>query len=304
MDDKSDYQFERWIETLPFPLASILWESLSTSKPDLKVKYLLQFFEALSEFNVLLILSGLIKNERFFNREFYRCTQYNPKFKNWFYSPSFGNWNFFGQCLGRNIQYILRKQYKRNQLLDIFGNAELDFLNIISSYELSEILSEVNKYRNSWEAHGPVVSPPKYENRFKILRNSISKLYNCFGNIFENNILVLPLNNTYSEGIYHYTVKKFMGSRNRFKSIEVNTRTPMDAENIYLLMGNRQKPIELLPLIKFYKNTCYFYNSSVKDEFKSQFVSYHNKESPEIFCPVERLDDFYSIFEREDYRRY
>lgn len=305
LDDNSEYQFERWVESLPYPLASILWESFSTSRQDLKVKYLLHFFEALSEFNVILMLSGLISDERFFNSEFYRCTQPNPKFKNWFYSPSFGNWNFFGQCLGRNIQYILRKLYKRNQLLEIFGNSEPEFLNTISSNELYEVLAEVNRYRNSWEAHGPVVSSQEYENRYKILRNSISKLYKCIGNIFENNLLVIPLESTFSEGIHHYTVKKFSGSRNRFMSIEVETIIPMDSNNIYLLIGNHRKPIELLPLIKFYKNACYFYNSTKKSEYKSQFVSYHNKEIPGILYPQEKLEHFYSIFESESsYKQY
>lgn len=301
LDDKNEYHFEKWVESLPYPLASILWESFSTSKPDLKVKYLLHFFEAFSEFNVIILLSGLITDDRFFNQEFSRCTQFNPKFKKWFNNPSFGNWNFFGQCLARNLQYILRKQYKRNQLLNIFGSSNPDFLSKISSYELYDILSEVNRYRNSWDAHGPVVSTKEYENRFKILRNSISKLYNCLGNIFNTNMFVLPLDSTYKEGIHYYTAKKFMGSRNRFVSIEVETMAPMDTNDIYLIMDNNRKPIKLLPLIKTCKNSCYFYNSLIKDKYKTQFVSYHNKEKPEILCPSEELESFYLLFENDKY---
>lgn len=301
LDDNIEYHFEKWVESLPYPLASILWESFSTSKPDLKVKYLLHFFEAFSEFNVILLISGLISDERFFNLEFHQCIQYNPKFKNWFERPSFGNWNFFGKCLGKNIQYILRKQYKRNQLLEIFGNSEPDFLNKMSSYELYNILGEVNRYRNSWDAHGPVVSNEEYQNRFKILRNSISKLYSCLGNIFKNNLLVLPIGSTYKDGIHHYTVKRFMGSRNRFISIEIETTKPMDSDKIYLILENSRTPIELLPLIKFYKNYCYFYNSSIINENKSQFVSYHNKEEPEISCSLKDLELFYKVFESDRY---
>ncbi|AXV39092.1 hypothetical protein [Methanobacterium sp. BAmetb5] len=301
LDDKREYHFEKWLESLPYPLSSILWESFRTSKADLKVRYLLHFFEAFSEFNVIIMLSGLISDDRFFNREFYRCTQFNPKFKNWYYHPSFGNWNFFGSCLAKNLRFILGKQYKRNQLLNIFGAYNPVFIEKISSYELYEILNEVSRYRNSWDAHGPVVSKTEYGNRYKILRNSISKLYNCINDIFKDNLLVLPLDNTFNDSIYYYTAKKFMGSNNRFISMEIESMSPMDSNNIYLIMDNNRKPIKLLPLLKYYKDTCYFYNSLVKDEYKTQFVSYHNKEKPQIFCPSIELDDFYSIFERDTY---
>lgn len=301
LDDKNEYRFEQWVESLPYPLSSILWESFSTSKADLKVKYLLHFFEAFSEFNVVIMLSGLISDERFFNREFYRCTQFNPKFRNWFNNPSFGNWNFLGQCLAKNLQYILKKQYKRNQVLNIFGTYNAQFLEKLSSYELYEILSEVNRYRNSWDAHGPVVSNAEYENRYKILRNSISKLYTCIGNIFKDNLLIMPQDSTYRDGIHSYNAKKFMGSRNRFITIELESITPMDSKDIYLIMDNNRKPIKLLPLLKYYENACYFYSSKVKDNDKNQFVSYHYKEKPQILCPSFELDEFYSIFEKDSY---
>lgn len=301
LDDKNEYRFEQWVESLPYPLSSILWESFSTSKADLKVKYLLHFFEAFSEFNVVIMLSGLISDERFFNREFYRCTQFNPKFRNWLNNPSFGNWNFLGQCLAKNLQYILKKQYKRNLVLNIFGTYNAQFLEKLSSYELYDILSEVNRYRNSWDAHGPVVSNTEYKNRYKILRNSISKLYTCIGNSFKDNLLIMPLDSTYRDGIHSYNAKKFMGSRNRFKTIELESMNPMDSKDIYLIMENNRKPIKLLPLLKYYKNACYFYNSKVKDNDKNQFVSYHYKERPQILCPSFELDAFYSIFEKDSY---
>lgn len=301
LDNKYEFRFEQWVESLPYPLSSILWESFSSSKADLKVKYLLHFFEAFSEFNVIIMLSGLISDERFFNREFNRCTQFNPKFQNWFKNPSFGNWNYLGRCIAKNLQYILKKKHKRNQVLNIFGTYNAQFLEKLSSYDLYDILSEVSRYRNSWDAHGPVVSYAEYEKRYKILRNSISKLYTCIGNIFKDNLLIIPLESTFRDGIHSYNAKKFMGSRNRFITIELESITPMDSKDIYLMMENNRKPIKLLRLLKYYKNACYFYNSKVKDNDKNQFVSYHYKERPEILCPTFELDEFYSIFEKDCY---
>jgi hypothetical protein len=56
-----------WADTLPFPLASILWHYEGEPDEGAKVDYLLKFFEALAEFVALLIrwaeLSGL-SNQR------------------------------------------------------------------------------------------------------------------------------------------------------------------------------------------------------------------------------------------------
>lgn len=306
LDDKSEYHFEKWVESLPYPLASILWESFSTTKPDLKVRYLLHFFESLSEFIVNILLSGLIKDERFLEYEFNNCITDNRKFKNWYLSPSFGNWNHFAQCIGRTIQNLLKKQYQRNNILNLFGNPDPEFINKITSYKLFEILSEVNRYRNSWDAHGPVVSSQEYENRHNLLRNSISKLFEHLGNTFNHNLLVLPLDSTFNDGIHHYTVKKFMGSRNRFISIKIDTVIPMDSKNIYLITGNYRNPIKLLPLLKYYNNSCYFYNSSPKDHNQIEYVSYHNIEEPIINYSKLELESFFSIFRQFNnyYKRY
>ena len=66
---ESEVKFEQWIETLPYPIASILWASITNSNYERKVKYLLHFFEAFSEFNFTLLLSGLSSDKNFFNME-------------------------------------------------------------------------------------------------------------------------------------------------------------------------------------------------------------------------------------------
>mgnify|MGYP000933582170 FL=1 len=54
-----------WIETLPFPLASILYAYDAEGEDEKKIRYLLHFFEALSEFNVTILLSAISQDLSF-----------------------------------------------------------------------------------------------------------------------------------------------------------------------------------------------------------------------------------------------
>ena len=297
LDEESEYRFEKWVESLPFPIASILWESIIAPDYEHKVKYLLHFFEAFSEMNVILILSSLFSDENYFIREFSWCTQTSPKFRNWYLHPSFGNWNFFGRCLSKNIQNLLKNKYEKSKCLELFGNPENDFLDKITSEELYEIFDKISRYRNSWEGHGPIVTPREYENRYKILRTALSDVYQIISNIYENTILVLPIVNDYKDGIYYYTVDKFMGSRNSFKTSKFESVVPMDSDKIYLVTNNQRTPIEIINLLIFDSKACYYYNEFNRDKYKTQFVSYHYKDKPEIYCPSDKIDRFLSIFQ-------
>ena len=296
LDEESEYRFEKWVESLPFPIASILWESIIAPDYEHKVKYLLHFFEAFSEMNVTLMLSSLFSDENYFIREFSWCTQTSPKFRNWYLHPSFGNWNFFGRCLSKNIQKLLKNKYEKSKCLELFGNPENDFLDKITSEELYEIFDKISRYRNSWEGHGPIVTPREYENRYKILRTALSDVYQIISNIYENTILVLPIVNDYKDGIYYYTVDKFMGSRNSFKTLKFESVVPMDSDKIYLVTNNQRTPIEIINLLIFDSEACYYYNEFNRDKYKTQFVSYHYKDKPEIYCPSDKIDRFLSIF--------
>jgi len=49
--------FEIWMESLPFPIASILWAYNAESNSEKKAEHLLHFFEALAELLALISLS-------------------------------------------------------------------------------------------------------------------------------------------------------------------------------------------------------------------------------------------------------
>ncbi|AEG17860.1 DEAD/DEAH box helicase family protein [Methanobacterium paludis] len=283
--------FDQWIESLPFPLASILWACITDSNNEHKVKYLIHFFEALSEFNVALMVSALSSDKEFYKREFNRCKSPDPRFQGWYLKPAFGNWNFFGSCLAKNVRRLLEDNDKSKKCLKLLGNPEKAFINMLTNKKLYNILNQVVNYRNQWEGHGPIVSPKDYEERLCILRNEVLKVRKLISNAYNNISLVLPGETRYENGVFHYKVKKLMSTRAPFKNEELKTRTPMDSTKKYLIHGNEGTPIELIPLFDIIESpemkqeACYFYNNYDKKNDRVRFVSYHFNKESEIFLP-------------------
>lgn len=292
--DFDEFEIEQWIETLPYPLASILWASISSYIYEHKVKYLLQFFEAFAEFNFNLLLSGLSSDELFFKMKVKGCLEKEKEFnEEWFEKPSFGVWNHLTYCLSN----IIRKELKHNRstCLKLFGKPDKKLLESLTSYELNNIFKKASRYRNNWEGHGPRVSEKEYEERFNELYNMVIQIHEILGDSFKNTFLVAPVQSILKEGVQKYTVKKLMTTRPPFRSLEIESDVIMDSSRIHMINKNKKSPLKILPLILVIDDICYYYNG--KDPYKNQFrySSYHYTKEPEILIPYEKLNDLLSL---------
>ncbi|CEL24792.1 restriction endonuclease subunit S domain-containing protein [Methanobacterium formicicum] len=294
MDDgKSEEKFEQWIESLPYPLASILWCSVTNPIYERKVKYLLHFFEAFSEFNMALLLSGLSSDEKFFQTEVTRCFRDDSRFRNWYFKPTFGNWYKFGSCLSKTVRRLLEEN--KHKCLEVFGNPDPEFLLKIAHKDLVTIFEEVSNYRNQWEGHGPVVSEKEYQNRYKILRSVLSRVYQILSDAYENTFLILPLQSSFEDGVHNYSIRRYMSTRAPFKPDNIETVKLMDKSKIYLAHENQRKPVELLPFVINLDGACYFYNGRDYESGQARYVSYHYHKKPEIHLPMDGLNQVISL---------
>lgn len=280
-------EIENWAETLPYPLASILWANLTSLSYEHKVKYLLHFFEAFSKFNFNLMLSGLSVDPLTYEKDVVRCFEDgNTKYSEWWFNePSFGSWNYYGSSLSSIIRNQLTDKYQRNQCFKQFGKPKNDLLVKISDYDLYRTLKKAAKYRNVWEAHGPRVSEDEYEKRHEKLMSLLYNLQNIIFNAFEDNLLIIPVQSSLENGNYYNTVKKFMGTNERFRPMQIETSYPLDKSRIYMVTKNKRKPLELLPLIRVKDEVCYFYNGKNQHNGLSRYVSYYNEAKAEISLP-------------------
>jgi len=81
-EDLIKERFLSWIETLLFPLASILWVYNAEVKAKNKVEHLFHFFEALSIFTCEILLSTIAADDNLFNKYIKDIIELDPKHRN------------------------------------------------------------------------------------------------------------------------------------------------------------------------------------------------------------------------------
>ncbi|MFA0847162.1 MAG: UvrD-helicase domain-containing protein [Methanobacterium formicicum] len=291
-----EFEIEQWIETLPFPLASILWASYSNYSYEHKVDYLLDFFEALSEFVFTFLLSGLSSNKITLQQELAPIFKKEEEFaRDWYEKPSFGTWNSLGYDLARLVKNLLNNSYDKNQVIKSFKKADPELLESLSNIEMQMVLRKVSNYRNDWKHSVSHVSEEEYNKRFQTLQNHLYDIYGIIGDSFNKCNLVLPIENRTIDGVNHYTVWRYMTSRPPFRQIEIESNTTMDNTRIYLTNKNKKTHLEILPLLIDVDNSCYFYNGKDFKTGMARYCSYHNSKEPEMLLPMDRLSPFLAL---------
>jgi hypothetical protein len=288
-----DDDFETWMESLPFPLASILWAFHADANDEHKLSHLYNFFEALSQFIATVMLSAFAADESFYAQESADWIEKDPRYRDWFVASSFGGWNKLGERLAKKTRRLLSVKEKRERCLDLFGRPDTGFLEMLTSKKIFAILREVAEYRNLWKAHSGIVSRRESEDRLTLLKASLSQARQVMSDWYNTALLLSPESNEYTDGIFHYQVKALMGTRTTFKKVGVETLTPMDKHKLYLLHNNQLRPVELLPLFRLkesprtQQNACYFYSRLVGEDVR--WVSYHFEGEAELVCADNEL---------------
>ena len=284
--------FEAWIESLPFPLASILWVYHADDNVKDKVEHLFLFFEALSQFTAVVMLSAYAADPTFYGEESRAWIEQDPesKYKDWVLKSTFGGWINLSQKLAKVTRRLKEDKTKQQRLLELFGKPDHDFLEMLTNKKLFIELDEINKHRNEWKGHGGAANSKEYKRRLTLLESSLTKVRQVIMERWETALLLLPGIAKYSGGIFDYQVKALVGTRTPFKKIMVKTLVAMEDEKLYLLHANQQRPVELLPFIRLIgspetePNACYFYNRQDKDRVR--WVSYHFDSNPEVYSPA------------------
>ena len=133
-------KLEDWIETLPFPLSSILWHYHATKDNGKKIEHLFHFFEALSEFFSMIMLSALVKNQDFYAQECHKWINKDENFKDWYLKATFGHWNNLTSSLAKETRaYLNADKDTQDFCKQIYGNPDPAFLNMLTSRDIGHI---------------------------------------------------------------------------------------------------------------------------------------------------------------------
>jgi hypothetical protein len=284
---ENDDKIEDWIDTLPFPIATILWKYHATNENSKKVDHLFHFFEAFSEFLSLIMLSSFNQNKEFYKAESHRWLEKDERHKNWYLKSDFGGWNNLTANLSKATRTLLNDKDNKGLCAEVFGNPSKEYFNFITNKGIINLLNEVREYRNKWKGHGGVTSDQDNINRLTVLEQKLTKIREFIGEGFSDCKLISPTTNAYSDGVFTYKVKELIGTRTPFNEIEISSLIPLDISKLFLIHHEQNRPIELLPFIKFEQKAkaCYFYNRVEGSNIR--WVSFHYEEISEL---TEKLD--------------
>jgi hypothetical protein len=281
---------DHWIETLPFPIASILRAWQATPSQDFKTKYehLLHFFEATTEFIGVILLSAFASNEGLFGPHKRKLSEAMGKVNLSFQRATFGTWKFVVEYFGKQTRELVGGNQENNQALcaEIFADASLELPRALSRVELAGILSSTNKMRNDWSGHGGVVGQEEAQLRNEQLVGELQKIRDVVSDTWTWAQLIRALHTVHRRGVFENEVAVLMGSNSEFLKETRSMAISMDVERIYVSSGRATQALKLLPLVQMgsspqsAKNACYFFSRLERDG--ARFVSYHYAEEPEL----------------------
>lgn len=289
-DEEVAERFEYWLDTLPFPLASILWAyHVDEEYSKTKYEHLLHFFEALSAFMATVLLSGIVGDEELFQYERKKISEILEKQHLSYERTSFGMWKVIVERLSKAVRDMLfsNESDKVDHCQSLFCVRDDKVLSMLSSSKLVSILQETNGLRNSWIGHGGIVSEVEAKQRHEKLKSYLASVREVFGKTWDRFTLVLPGKSGYSKNLHKYdNARRVMGTRTPFEIIKLEMEHPLEENQLYLVSNDERRALKIFPLLKVMpspqtaQNACYFYNR--REDGKLRFVSYHFPQEAEI----------------------
>ena len=293
--------FLPWAETLPFPLASIVWQYYAELDPRSKVDHLLKFFEALAQFLAMIQLSAFRSDNSFFDAN--RSTWFGANLGSSrpidFGMATFGLWVKLSERLAKAARRMLSAgNINAERCGHLFATRDLALIKSIASRDLAGVMDAACAIRNAW-GHAGVASAKDHAQRLRELESLLARTQACLATTFETWDLLKPGPAMYADGIYDCTVTILTGTNPTFRKMQVQVDHPLDSGRLYLLNGGSPKALELVPLFRVIpgqnpgEDACYFYSRLLPDG-GVRWVSYHFRAAPERDLPDNDVREFLS----------
>ena len=286
---------DQWLETIPFPIASILraWQATQSDDFRTKVDHLLHFFEATAEFISVILLSAFSKNEGLFEPHKLKLKKAMKKQNLSFHRATFGTWKLVVEYLGKQTRFLLQENNKnpekaendRADCAGIFSDDTLKLPRLLCSTEIAAVLRDTNKMRND-RGHGGVLSQAQAKFHNTKLVGEVEKLRGAMSDLWDSSVVVNALGCKRRKDVYENEIAILRGSNSEFLKEPREMLTCLDGTSLYIINGDQKRALKLLPLVRMdaspetAKNACYFFNGI--DKNGARFVSYHFKDQPKL----------------------
>lgn len=280
-----------WLDTLPFPLASILWHH-KTCGEDYRRKYkiMLNFFEATAEFIAIIHLSALSPDSiswakwgHDLAKKLANSSEDGPLTR-----AHFGDWRkvieYCSSLLRKNLSNTDLKQ-RLQRYYAVHGES---MLTTLCDPKLLRVLQEANNIRNDEDAHSGAISDARARSINDKLEKLVEDLRSILGMRWSGYELVQASSGRRTDGNYKSTVRSITGTRAPFLQREISVNDLLEEHHLYLYNAITYDTVKLLPMLKMTlssehpANVCYFYNRIYKSgDARARFLSYHYEQKSE-----------------------
>jgi hypothetical protein len=281
-----------WSDTLPFPLASILWHYEGEPEPAVKVDCLLKFFEALAQFTATVLVSACIADVSLLGANRSAWFGGDERKQVELHRATFGTWVEMSGRLAETIGALLNSEADANRCLEAFAAADDELIDALVSAELGGILRHAWDRRNSWSGHGGVAGRSVHRERLSDLKDLLVRTQALLGWSFETWTLLKPGTMIRSRGLFDLTAMILKGPNQAFRRKQIQVTEALDTSRLYLLNNGNTHALELVPFIRVLTGTtgqdaCYFYNRLEGNAVR--WVSYHFETEPELVLPDDEM---------------
>ena len=300
-------RFEDWMETLPFPLATILWRyRAASSSPREKYEALLHFFEALAEFVATVHLSAYSSDAEIWSQHREALHRALDQQGLSLERGTFGAWKCVAEYLGARLRETAAKSPEVCATLYRTHNPQT--VSMLASSKLIEVLQRANSVRNNRVGHVGAVSDRQAEAVHDELFSLVQQCRGVFGRSWLDYELIQPGESRFREGLFHYKVRRLQGTRSApFETVERESIEAMDDSALYLFDSSNDRGLRLLPFVRVMPsprteaNACYFFNR-LEGNDKCRYVSYHFAQDAELTNAFEDTRDALRALALVDFR--
>jgi len=281
---------ERWAESLPFPLASVLWRYHAEADVERRCKYLVHFFEGATVFLVDLHVSALRADPQVLAETARAGTS-----KATYTRGSIGIWaDLLARLAARSRDLKSSKPALAQELYRLEDLSRLDA--IARKSVIAALKDEAASYRRDWVGHAAVVGPEEWHRRLARAETTLSRIRNGLGDVFDGWELVRAGAGSNHAGIITTSIERLVGSRSLFRKTTRDFREWPEEGHLYMIESGGSLPLRLGPLFTLQRSpesvedACYFYDRLEASGVR--WVSYHFEPQPEVVRPVPEVIHF------------
>jgi hypothetical protein len=278
----------RWLDTLPYPLASVLQRYTALRGPTERLEALLHFYEATGQFCCAVLLSILRADSDLLESARSAIAGAAGVDRDLLDRADFGMWINLGRTLAKAIRRVKDTPGLQEHLGEAAGPAT-ELMERLAGKRIWEVLDQARRIRNR-RAHSGLISPDEAEGWIGSLEVLLSGAERALGTGLDDIDLAIADQGRFSSGLHVYPrAQRLRGPSTVFEEFELRTRAPLESGHLVLVSRDVaiSSVLMLVPLVRVggatraQRNACYFFSSRL-DDGRFAYVSYHFEDEPQL----------------------